>query len=116
MPKVISTKLGTSKGGTQLRVHVFGNGLDDARPHYLRVNDWCRVKATNQSVVRNGVIEDEFVMPPFPSTSKGVVRLSYSLDGVRYIKAGEFVYYGKLSYKVSCIKKYLMIHVFEIAK
>lgn len=96
LPKVISTKLGTSKGGTLLRVHVTGSGLDDVRPHYLRVNDWNPVKATYQSVVRNGAIEDEFVMPPFQSTSKGVVRLSYSLDGVRYIKAGEFVYYGKL--------------------
>lgn len=91
-PEVISTKLGTSKGGTQLRVHVTGKGLDAVRPHYLRVNDWNPVKATHQSV-GNGAIEDEFVMPPLQSTNKGVVRLSYSVDGVRYIKAGEFVYY-----------------------
>lgn len=95
-----SSKLGTSKGGTRLRIHVTGNGIDDVRSHYLRVNDWDPVRATYQNVVSNGAIEDEFVMPPLSYTTRSVVRLSYSLDGVRYVKAGEFVYYGKLFYKV----------------
>lgn len=101
---MVSSQLGTSKGGTQLIVHVTGNGLDDVRPHYLRVNDWDPVNAAYRNVVSNGTIEDEFVMPPLPSTSKGVVRLSYSLDGIRYVKAGEFIYYGKRSYKVPRVK------------
>ncbi|KAG0620065.1 hypothetical protein M758_4G186300 [Ceratodon purpureus] len=91
-PEVISTKLGSSKGGTQLRVHLAGKGLDAVSPHYLRINDWNPVKATYQTVI-NGGIEDEFVMPPLQSSNKDVVRLSYSLDGVRYTRAGEFVYY-----------------------
>ena len=95
---MISTKLGTSKGGTQLRVHVTGKGLDDGRPHYLKVNDWNPVKTTHISV-SNGAIEDEFVMPPYQFNKNGVVRLSYSLDGVRYVGAGEFVYYGKRPFK-----------------
>lgn len=99
-----SSKLGTSKGGTRLNIHVTGSGIDDVGPHYLRVNDWDPVRATHQNVVSNGAIEDEFVMPPLSYTTRSVVRLSYSLDGVRYVKAGEFVYYGKLLYIVSYVQ------------
>lgn len=87
-------KLGTSKGGTRLKVQVGGH-LNFLLEHFLKINSGDPITAAHVVAIKNDTVEAEFVMPALVSTKKSVVKLSYSQYGDDYIDLGEFVYYGR---------------------
>ena len=87
-------KLGTSKGGTRLKVQVSGH-LDFLLEHFLKINSGDPIVAAHVVAFKKDTVEAEFLMPALVSKKKSVVKLSYSQYGDDYINLGEFVYYGR---------------------
>ncbi|KAG0621655.1 hypothetical protein M758_3G037700 [Ceratodon purpureus] len=87
--------LGTSKGGTRIRVHSTGSPrpLSD---YFLQLGfNGETLAADHIGVINDTMVESQFIMPNIPSGmgTKGVVELSFSGSGAPYVGIGSFIFY-----------------------
>lgn len=102
--------LGTSKGGTRIRVHSTGSptSLSD---YFLQLGfNGETLAADHIGAINDTMVESQFIMPNVPSEmgTKGVVELSFSRSGDPYVGIGSFIFYGKVWYAFLfsfCIKE-----------
>jgi hypothetical protein len=98
--------LGTSKGGTRIRVHSTAGSPWSLSDHFLHLGlNGATLAADYIRAISDSVVESQFIMPNIPSAigTKGVVELSFSRSGDPYIDIGSFVFYGKICAMLSFV-------------